>query len=148
MSIRGRALHALLTKLSPGALEQSQLLPPDPGDLVFVGDGLSTHGAWEEWFPTLTVRTLGDEALLIDDARQFVANLDSPRALVILLGTADLLGYGGSTSPARAASRLDALVALAIEKRGPRGHLRGRRSPPAGASKLGSSISTGGSSRW
>jgi len=106
----------MLTRFSPGARLQSRLLPTSPSDLVFIGDGLSLHGEWEEWFPASSVRTLGDELLLIDDAREFVASIDSPRALVILVGTADLLGMGGSASPRRAAERLDALVALATSR--------------------------------
>lgn len=116
MSLRGRAVHTMLTRFSPGARLQSRLLPSSPSDLVFIGDGLSLHGEWEEWFPASSVRTLGDELLLIDDAREFVASIDSPRALVILVGTADLLGMGGSASPRRAAERLDALVALATSR--------------------------------
>jgi lysophospholipase L1-like esterase len=113
MTIRGRAVHTLLNKMSPGARLQSTLLPPAPGDLVFIGDGLSLHGEWSEWFPTESVRTLGDELLTIDDARQFVADVRGPRALVIMVGTAELLGMAGSRSAVRAASRLDALVDFA-----------------------------------
>lgn len=116
MSLRGRAVHTMLTRFSPGARLQSRLLPSSPDDLVFIGDGLSLHGEWEEWFPASSVRTLGDELLLIDDARELLASIDSPRALVILVGTADLLGMGGSASPRRAAERLDALVALATSR--------------------------------
>lgn len=119
MTIRGRAIHAMLTKLSPGASLQSQMLPTATGDLVFVGDGLSTHGEWPEWFPSSSVRTLGDEALLIRDARQFVDKVTAPRALVIMVGTADLLGFGGSRSAERAASRLDELVASAAQRVSP-----------------------------
>jgi lysophospholipase L1-like esterase len=116
MTIRGRAVHTMLTRFSPGARLQSRILPTAPGDVVFIGDGLSLHGEWAEWFPTSSVRILGDELLLIDDAREFVAQLNSPRALVLLVGSADLLGMGGGTSPARAASRLEALIQFAIER--------------------------------
>jgi lysophospholipase L1-like esterase len=119
MSIRGRVIHRTLTKLSPGARLQSQMLPPAADDLVFVGDGLSLHGEWAEWFPDSFVRTLGDEILLIDDAREIVAAVDSPRALVLMVGTADLLGMGGSKSAARAVSKLDALVGLATGRLDP-----------------------------
>jgi lysophospholipase L1-like esterase len=116
MSIRGRVLRTMLTRLSPGPRLQSEALPTAPGDLVFVGDGLSLHGEWGEWFPNASVRTLGDEALLLGDARAMVAAVHEPRALVLLLGTADLLGFGGSADPVRAAARLDALVGLAVER--------------------------------
>jgi lysophospholipase L1-like esterase len=115
MSIRGRAVHTLLTKFSPGARLQSQILPSAPGDLVFIGDGLSLHGEWSEWFPRASVRVLGDELLLIDDARELVARVISPRALVLLVGSADLLGMGGPSSPARAATRLEALLRFATD---------------------------------
>jgi lysophospholipase L1-like esterase len=116
MTIRGRAVHTLLNRMSPGARLQSALLPPALGDLVFLGDGLSLHGEWPEWFPTASVRVLGDELLTIDDARRFVADVVAPRALVIMVGTAELLGMAGSTSPARAASRLDALIEFATTR--------------------------------
>ncbi len=116
MSLRGRAVHTMLTKFSPGAGLQSRILPASPGDAVFIGDGLSLHGEWEEWFPAASVRTLGNELLLIEDAREFVEFIDSPRALVLMVGTADLLGMGGGASPRRAAERLDKLVALAISR--------------------------------
>jgi len=116
MSVRGRAAQALLNRVGRSRLLQSLALPPAPGDLVFLGDGLALHGAWDEWFPHASVRMMGDEALLIDDARKLVATIREPAALVILLGTADLLGLAGSTSPGRAAMRLDALLGLAAAR--------------------------------
>ncbi len=83
---------------------------------MLLGDGLSIHGGWNEWFPESDVRVLGDEALLIDDARPLLAEVDAPAALIVMLGTADLLGLAGSASPARAASRLDALVGFAAAR--------------------------------
>lgn len=116
MSLRGRTVHTVLNKFSPGAILQSRALPTAPGDFVFVGDGLSLHGEWPEWFPTESVRAIGNELLLIDDAVELVAAVDSPRALVIMVGTADLLGMGGGASPDRAARRLDALVGAATAR--------------------------------
>ena len=118
MSIRGRAVHFFVNRIAPGAILQSRVLPTASGDLVFLGDGLSLHGEWGEWFPTESVRAIGDETLLIADAHEFVAAIEAPRALVLMLGTADLLGMGGSGSPAQAAQRLDALVALATSRFG------------------------------
>jgi lysophospholipase L1-like esterase len=116
VTIRGRVIHTLLTKFSPGPRLQSELLKPSRADVVFVGDALSLHGEWSEWFPAASVRTLGDEALLIGDARTFVADLDEPGAIILMLGSADLLGVGGARSPGRAAVKLDALIALAITR--------------------------------
>jgi lysophospholipase L1-like esterase len=116
MTIRGRATRALLNRVGRARLLQSLALPCAPGNLVFLGDGLSLHGAWNEWFPESTVRVLGDEALLIEDAEKLLDLVDSPRGLVILLGTADLLGLAGSTSPAQAVRRLDALLAVARQR--------------------------------
>ena len=48
----------MLTRFSPGARLQSRLLPSSLSDLVFIGDGLSLHGEWEEWFPASSVRTV------------------------------------------------------------------------------------------
>src|SRR6218665_3503242 len=116
MSIRCRAVHMTLNKLSPGDRLQSAILPASPGDVVLIGDGLSLHGEWREWFPQHSVRVLGDELLLIDDARSLVGAIDSPRALVLMMGSAELLGMGGSARPSRAASKLDALLGLATSK--------------------------------
>ncbi|RFA08122.1 hypothetical protein B7R54_01990 [Subtercola boreus] len=116
MSIRGRAVHSILNRFSPGARLQSQLLPTTPGDLVILGDGLSLHGEWAEWFPGSTVRVLGDELLLLEDAGAYLTQITAPRALVLLVGSADLLGMGGSSTPERAAARLDALVARATSQ--------------------------------
>jgi lysophospholipase L1-like esterase len=116
MSIRGRAVHMTLNKMSPGARLQSAILPASPGDVVLIGDGLSLHGEWREWFPQHSVRVLGDELLLIDDARPLVGAIDSPRALVLMVGSAELLGMAGSASPSHAASKLDALLGLAASK--------------------------------
>ncbi|GAA1444221.1 GDSL-type esterase/lipase family protein [Leifsonia poae] len=116
MTIRGRAVHATLTRFSPGARLQSQLLPTEPGDLVFLGDGLSLHGEWVEWFPTSSVRALGDELLLIDDVGSYFSLVTLPRAIVLLVGTADLAGMGGTRNPARVAARLEALMARAVAR--------------------------------
>jgi len=116
MTLRGRAVQALLNRVGRARMLQSLALPAVPGDLVFVGDALSLQGGWDEWFPGASIRVLGDEALLIDDARRLVAEVDSPRALVLTLGTADLLGLAGNTNPSHAAARMDALVGLATSR--------------------------------
>jgi lysophospholipase L1-like esterase len=116
MTIRGRAVHTILNRFSPGARLQSRMLPTAPGDLVFLGDGLSLHGEWVEWFPTSSVRVIGDELLLIKDVEPYLSQISAPRAIVLLVGSADLLGMGGSSNPARVADRLDALLASALER--------------------------------
>jgi len=119
MTLRGRGTQILLNRFGRARLLQSLALPTAPGDLVFLGDALSIQGAWDEWFPGSPVRILGDEAFLIDDARKLIATIDSPKALILTLGTADLLGLAGSTSPAHAAFRLDALLGLATARINP-----------------------------
>ena len=58
MSLRGRAVHTMLTRFSPGARFKSRLLPSSFSVIVFIRVGLSPqgeqraqrdHGA--QWFP-------------------------------------------------------------------------------------------------
>jgi lysophospholipase L1-like esterase len=116
MTLRGRATQLLLNRVGRARMLQSLALPTAAGDVVFVGDGLSLQGAWSEWFPDAPVRVLGDEGLLVRDARRLVAEIASPRALVLALGTADLMGLAGSARPQPAVQRLDALVGFATAR--------------------------------
>jgi len=62
------------------------------GLLVFVGDGLTQSGDWEEWFPEYRVHNLGKSGDTTDDV---IARLDevgalSPDAVVLQVGTNDV----------------------------------------------------------
>jgi lysophospholipase L1-like esterase len=60
--------------------------------LVFLGDSLTAHGDWEEWFPDREILNLGVSG---DTTEHVVARLDSvvaakPGAIALLIGTNDL----------------------------------------------------------
>jgi lysophospholipase L1-like esterase len=60
--------------------------------IAFVGDGLTAHGRWEEWFPEYEVHNLGVSG---DTTDEVIARLDSvvelnPDAVVLLAGTNDI----------------------------------------------------------
>ncbi|SDK04899.1 Lysophospholipase L1 [Cryobacterium psychrotolerans] len=62
------------------------------GSIVFLGDGLTAAGRWEESLPTFEVQNLGVGGDTTDEA---IARLDSvvgmaPDAVVLLIGTNDL----------------------------------------------------------
>jgi lysophospholipase L1-like esterase len=111
MSARGRALRALMARFGRGW--QSLAIPTEPGDVVFIGADHALLGNWSEWLPDVPVRALGERVLLTDELEQLLAVVHEPRALVILTGTSDLLGVGGSGSPSKAVSKLAALLTTA-----------------------------------
>jgi lysophospholipase L1-like esterase len=66
--------------------------PESRPSIVFLGDSLTAHGAWDEWFPDRDVRNLGVGGNTTDDV---IARLDDvtatyPEAIVLLIGTNDL----------------------------------------------------------
>ncbi|MEF2978160.1 SGNH/GDSL hydrolase family protein [Subtercola sp. YIM 133946] len=65
---------------------------PENPTLVFLGDSLTAHGRWQEWFPDYDVHNLGVGGDTTDDVR---ARLDdvvalNPGTVVLLIGTNDL----------------------------------------------------------
>jgi lysophospholipase L1-like esterase len=62
-----------------------------PDRVVFLGDSISEFGLWSEWFPDVPVlnRGIGGETSAQVLARLDTA-IDSPRAVVLLVGTNDL----------------------------------------------------------
>lgn len=69
--------------------------PPQPGDIVFLGDSLTAGGNWDEVFPGLPVRNRGINA---DTTTGLLARMDpvthgKPAAIFILIGTNDLPWY-------------------------------------------------------
>lgn len=62
------------------------------GSIVFVGDGLTKEGRWEEWFPECRVHNLGISGDTTDDV---IARLDTvvevhAEAVVLQVGTNDI----------------------------------------------------------
>lgn len=60
--------------------------------IAFVGDSITNHGRWEEWFPDREVRNLGVSG---DTTDELIARLDEvvefhPDAVALLIGTNDL----------------------------------------------------------
>jgi lysophospholipase L1-like esterase len=65
--------------------------PMHPGDVVFLGDSITAKGAWQRWFPELSVYNLGiggdtSTGVLgrLDQA------LDQPAMVCLMIGTNDL----------------------------------------------------------
>ncbi|MCK9925337.1 GDSL-type esterase/lipase family protein [Frankia sp. AgPm24] len=106
MSLRGRGLKMVMKPFARIRSTQVAALGAAPGSVVVLGDGLAASGNWEEWFAGVPVRNFGIDALLIDELRSLLPHLGAPRAVVVLIGTSDLLGLGGSGEPRRAAERL------------------------------------------
>jgi len=69
--------------------------PPEPGDIVFLGDSLTEGARWDEVFPGLPIRNRG----IINDTSQGVLErlgditCGQPGAIFILIGTNDLPFY-------------------------------------------------------
>ena len=60
--------------------------------IAFVGDSITNHGRWAEWFPDLDTHNLGVSGNTTDD---LIARLDEvtdlhPEAVALLIGTNDL----------------------------------------------------------
>lgn len=63
-----------------------------PGNIAFVGDSITAHGEWEQWFPDREVQNFGVGGDTTDD---LIARLDtivaaSPASIALLVGTNDL----------------------------------------------------------
>jgi lysophospholipase L1-like esterase len=66
--------------------------PDSRPSIVFLGDSITGHGAWADWFPERDVRNLGVSGNTTDDV---IARLDDvtathPEAIALLIGTNDL----------------------------------------------------------
>ena len=62
------------------------------GSLVFIGDGLTTGGRWDEWFPDFTVHNLGVSGETTDALLERLESVIElvPDAIVIQIGTNDV----------------------------------------------------------
>jgi lysophospholipase L1-like esterase len=76
---------------------QFELLPLPEGRVLFLGDSLTEHGLWHEWFPELPTLNRGIGGDTVGEVR---ARLDSavnaPVTVSLLVGTNDLSGLGRS----------------------------------------------------
>ncbi|HNT54562.1 MAG TPA: GDSL-type esterase/lipase family protein [Anaerolineaceae bacterium] len=69
--------------------------PPQPADIVFLGDSLTEGARWDELFPGVSIRNRG---IINDTSQGVLERLDSitcgqPVAIFILIGTNDLPFY-------------------------------------------------------
>lgn len=89
---------------------QLEALPPlRPGDLVLLGDSHVAYGQWDELLPGVPVRNRGISGEGIEGLRAFAKtlNLDSSHAVVLEIGTNDLLFH----EPEWLLARYDSAVA-------------------------------------
>ena len=78
---------------------QFALAPPAQGQIVFLGDSIIEQGLWDSWFPGLPTLNRGIGGELIADVQARLGSaLQSPRAVVLMVGTNDVetAGKGGS----------------------------------------------------
>jgi lysophospholipase L1-like esterase len=112
--------------LWPGkAMRRSQFeqLPLPAGRVLFLGDSLTEHGMWHEWFPELPTLNRGIAGDTVGEVR---SRLDSavhdPVAISLLVGTNDLSGLGASRDVSVIAAEFRELV-QELRRRAPDAYL-------------------------
>lgn len=76
-------------------VSQLDRLPPLPGRVVFLGDSITDHGAWAEWFPEHMTLQRGISGDTVSGVRGRLGTaLHDPSAISLLIGTNDLGGMG------------------------------------------------------
>ncbi len=88
-------------------LTQLERLPCPPGRVLFLGDSITEHGEWSEWFPELSCLNRGVGGDSVDGVRRRVRwTVNSPTAISLLIGTNDLGGAGLTTRPSGIAEQM------------------------------------------
>jgi lysophospholipase L1-like esterase len=109
--LASRITKALLRKTNSMRLSQLESLPPAPGRVVFLGDALAHHGAWNEWFPDLPTLNNGITATSVQDALDRIdRTIVAPAAVVVMAGYGDLTGMGRSRKPDNIAAQVRLLL--------------------------------------
>ncbi len=76
---------------------QLDTLPLPAGRVVFLGDSITEHGQWQEWFPDIPVVNRGVGGETSGDILERVDGvINSPSAVMLLMGTNDI-GQGKPT---------------------------------------------------
>ncbi len=90
---------------------QLEVLPKNPGRVVFLGDSITEFGLWDEWFPELAVINRGISADSVGGVHgRLDAAIVAPVAISLLIGTNDLGGLGKSRNVGHIADQTRALV--------------------------------------
>lgn len=101
------------TFIKPGHeryVSQFEVLPVEPGDIVFLGDSITEGGLWDELFPGVPVR---DRGIGGDVTEGILARLDQvvagrPAKVFLLIGTNDLANAG--LAPDAIAANIETIV--------------------------------------
>ena len=92
-------------------VSQLERLTPRPGRVVFLGDSITDHGAWAEWFPELLTLNRGISGDSVSGVHARLGSaLHDPTAVSLLIGTNDLGGMGRSRRVDDIAAQFDDLV--------------------------------------
>src|SRR5579864_8146786 len=104
-------MRRLYLRLVAMRASQFALLPTTSGRVVFLGDSITDHGAWAEWFPELDAvnRGIGGDTVggVINRLR---TSVHQPCAVSLMIGTNDLTGSGISRKPDQIAAQLETLL--------------------------------------
>ncbi|MFE4948628.1 GDSL-type esterase/lipase family protein [Leifsonia sp. NPDC056665] len=84
-----------------------------PADhVIFLGDSITEHGLWDEWFPELRLLNRGVGGETVEEVTARVPRtLPGARAVSVLVGTNDLTGFGRSRKVADIVEHYEELVA-------------------------------------